>query len=199
MVEIVNVPATLSNEVANLLKRTQLANPLLKYKKGKWYIGEDEVALGREYIAFPTQWTVGWQKWVDKQKVAEELGKAAEGYVPKEREELDDIEKKGEDDPWCPVNFLPLEDAETGDFVVFTSSSFGGSLAIQRVVNRYSREIANGKNLGNPIVKLDTYDRRTREYGMIPTPRLEIVGWENDDIPPPPIGEEMNDAIPDHL
>jgi hypothetical protein len=178
-----NLPANLSHAAANLLKATTRANPILRYKKGKYFIGEDEVPLGREYIAFPREWTRGWVKWEDGQVVAERLGKPAEGYVPLDRDELGDNEKQGEEDPWSQQNLLPLVDVETDEFIVFASSSFGGSLAIQKVVNRYSREIAAGKNLGNPTIKIDTYDRPSKDYDPIPTPRFIITGWENDSAP----------------
>ena len=40
---------------------------LLKYdnKKEKYFIGEDEVPLGREYIAHCDQYARGWIKFVD--------------------------------------------------------------------------------------------------------------------------------------
>ena len=94
-------------------------------------------------------------------------------------------------DPWALQNLLPLEDRETGEFIIFVSSSFGGKLAIEKLVNRYAREIGAGRDLGNPIIRLGTYDRPNKEYGPIPTPQFEIVGWENPEAPLPPIKDAL--------
>jgi hypothetical protein len=194
------VPAKLSDEAANLLKQTARANPLLRYKKGKYCIGDDEVALGREYIAFCTEWTIGWCRWQDGQIVEERLGKPAEGYSPPDRDELGHTDKSawedGDSDPWARQSLLPLEDCESGEFIVFVTSSFGGKLAIEKLVNRYAREIGTGRNLGNPIIKLGSYERTNKEYGPIPTPMFEVVGWENENAPLPPLKEALNDDIP---
>jgi hypothetical protein len=46
------LPATLNDAAVNILKETARANPLLRFKKGKYLIGEDEIPAGREYVAF---------------------------------------------------------------------------------------------------------------------------------------------------
>jgi len=189
-----NVPANLSNAAAHLLKATARSNPLMRYKKGKFFIGDDEIPLGREYFAFPREWTRGLVRWENGQIVEERLGKVADGFQIPDRNELGHTDQSAWEngkDPWARQNLLPLEDLETGEFIIFVSSSYGGKLAIEKLVNRYAREIGAGRDLGNPIIRLGTYDRPDTEYGPIPTPKFEIVGWENPEAPLPPIKDAL--------
>jgi hypothetical protein len=198
-----NLPAKLSNEAANILKQTTRANPLLRFIKGKYKIGDEEIPVGREYVAFPLQWTRGWVKWQDGQIVAgsERLGKVADGFVPCDRDELGDLDKtQWEDvdsDPWQLQNLLPLEDAETGEFVVFVSGSFGGKMAVEKLCNRVARDLSAGRNLGNPTIKLDIGEFSTKKYGKVPRPEFTIIAWENETAPLPPIKDALGgDSIP---
>lgn len=137
-----NLPAQLSDGIDHILKQTARSNPLLRFRKGKYFIGDDEVPLGREYIAYALDWTRGWVKWQQGVIVADRLGRVADGFVPPEREELGDNEGgkwEGGNDPWVLQNILPLEDAATGEFLLFVSSSFGGKLAIEKLCNRVAR------------------------------------------------------------
>jgi hypothetical protein len=60
-----HLPAQSGGGVDNILKETSRSNPRLLFKKGKFYIGEDQIPLGREYVAFPLDWARGWVKWED--------------------------------------------------------------------------------------------------------------------------------------
>jgi hypothetical protein len=182
-----------------MLQETASANPRLVYKKGKFYLEEAEVELGHKYIAFPREWTRGWVKWEDGRPVNEKLGKASV-YDPPERKELGDLDKsKWEDedkDPWSMQNILPLVDIKTGEFVLFCSSSWGGLRAIRKLVNQYYRDLKSGRDRGNPIVEIGSYDRET-EHGPTPTPKFDIVDWENPEAPLPPIKDTLGgDEIP---
>ena len=64
-----NVPANLETEAANLLATTKSHEKLLKFKKSKFYVMDDEVAIGREFIAHANQLTTGWIKFVGNQVV----------------------------------------------------------------------------------------------------------------------------------
>jgi hypothetical protein len=197
-----NLPASLSDQAANILKQTTRANPLLRFVTGKYKIGEDEIAAGREYVVFPMEWTRGWTKWHDGQIVAgsERLGKVAAGFVPCEREELGDTDpsqwEDEDSDPWQMQNMLPLEDAETGEFVVFVSSSFGGKMAIEKLCNRVARDLNAGRNLGNPTIKLGIAEFSTKKYGKVSRPEFTIISWENEDAPLPPIKDAVGDEVP---
>jgi hypothetical protein len=190
--------------VDNILKETSRSNPRLLFKKGKFYIGEDQIALGREYVAFPLDWARGWVKWEDGRIVdAQHMGRVADGYVLPERDELGDNDKSqwpdGKDDPWQAQNILPLEDAETGEFLIFVSGSYGAKIAVEKLCNRVARNIKAGKDLGLPTIELAVAEFSTKDYGKIDRPDFPIVKWERGedaprDISPP--STSLNDSIP---
>ena len=129
----------------------------------KYMVGEDEVAMGREYIAHCDQYARGWVKF-------------AEGKPP-ERDELDEPMLAGTpDDPWVFQRYLPLEDPETGEVQVFVSKSVGGKIALADLLGVFERNFDRGR----PIVKLAIGSFKTRDYGVKPRPSLPIVGWTGD-------------------
>ena len=147
---------------------------LLKYdnKKEKYFIGEDEVPLGREYIAHCDQYARGWIKFVDKELVDQKVFKVSEGKPP-EREDLDDLEFAGaEDDPWVFQRYLPLEDPETGEIVIFVSKSIGGKIALGDLMEIYERTWDRGL----AMVKLATSTFKSKKYGLTPRPSFSVIG-----------------------
>jgi hypothetical protein len=197
----VKLPAQLSAGVDHILKQTSRSNPLLRFKKGKYLVGDDEVALGREYIAYPLDWTRGWVKWQQGGIVAERLGRVADGFLPPERDELGDNDKstwEDGNDPWALQNMLPLEDAETGEFLVFVSSSFGGKLAVEKLCNRVARDLKAGRDRGLPTIGLAVSQFSTKGFGEVQRPDFVIVGWEHDKQEQvlPPTDNALNDSIP---
>ena len=110
---------------------------LLKFKKGEYFIGEDQVLLGTEYIAHAIAWTKCWIKFVDGDVVERNVYRVAKNERPPEREDLDDLEK----DNWPEgIDGNPADRglfnicfrlrASDGEIVIFTTSSFGGRRAV---------------------------------------------------------------------
>src|SRR5262249_18619513 len=85
-----NLPANYEEEADNLLAATQGHEKLLKFVKGKYKVRDDEVPLGTQYVAHANELTYCWIKFADSKVVDRRMGKAAEGFAPPEREELDD-------------------------------------------------------------------------------------------------------------
>ena len=88
----------------------------LKFVKGKYEIGDDEVPLGTEYIAHINQLCRGWVKFVDGMVAERYIGKIADGFRPQPREELSDADpKKWKEkdadgkprDPWVKLGSCP--------------------------------------------------------------------------------------------
>jgi hypothetical protein len=71
---------------------------LLKFNKGDWLIGEDEVPEGTEYIAYIDEVARGWVKFEDKQVVDRQIVKVRDGHAPKRQELGDDDESQWEVD-----------------------------------------------------------------------------------------------------
>jgi hypothetical protein len=209
--EVMNVtsklPATHEEEADNLLAATEDCGfeKLLKFKKGKFYLRDDEVPLGTEFVAHPSQLTLCWIKFVDGKVVDRRHGKAAEGYVPPEREELGDMDKSkwetGLDgnpkSPWSFQHLLPLENLESGEVFIFTTGTTGGEIAVKELCRAWARRAKKGSR-ANPIVKLATLDMPTKAYGAVPRPYFPITAW--DELPASDVkanaANELNDNIP---
>jgi len=57
------LPANVEEEAANILSTTKSHERLLKFKKSKFYVLDDEVPIGSEFIAHANQLTTGWIKF----------------------------------------------------------------------------------------------------------------------------------------
>ena len=70
---------------------------MLKFKKGTFSVGDDEVALGTEFLAHPAAWTKAWIKFVDEKVAERQFYPVAQGERPAQREDLDEL-----DEAACP-------------------------------------------------------------------------------------------------
>jgi hypothetical protein len=136
--------------------------------------------------------------------------RVALGERPRERENLDDLEKanwpEGIDgkpaDPWTLQHLLPLERVSDGEVVIFTTPSFGGRLAVADLCKVYAKRAEKNANCGQPIVKLAKTEMPTKKFGRVPRPHFEIVRWDDPpsgfDKAPPSIvpGDDFDDSIP---
>jgi hypothetical protein len=201
------LPTPYEEEADALLEATQGREKLLKFVKGKYKIRDDEVPLGTQYVVHANQLTYCWIKFRDKQVVEPRLhGKAAEKWVPPEREELDDNDKSkweigldGEPkDPWVFQHLLPFENLETGEVLIFATSSNGGQIATEELVREYARRLKRKGSRALPIVKLASTTFTSKKYGEVLRPDFVVDGWED-----APTGDhkstaahDMDDEIP---
>src|SRR6516164_1593168 len=112
---------------------------LLKFVKGQFLSGDNEVPAGREFIAHADQLAHGYTKFVGGKVAEQRIGLVAdESFVLPERPELGDTDEsrwetdsKGDPkDPWAFQYALPLEDPDTGELFTFVTGSHGGNSAI---------------------------------------------------------------------
>lgn len=169
--------------------------PLLKFKKDEHFVlGADKVPEGTEYVAHAQEVREGWSKFKDKKLVDEKSGKPVLGFVLPERDELGDLDRKqwpkndrGDPvDPWVKQSFLPLENAATGQLVIFVSSSQGGMGAIATLCGSAARNIRRG----NPRIRLRVGSYKHPKFGRVQVPEFTVVGWDD-----PPIAAEFNDQL----
>jgi hypothetical protein len=90
MQETTNLPAKLADEVTNLLRASESPLRLIKFKKGKFFVGKEEIPLGREFVAYCRDWQQGWVKFVDGEVVDRRIGRVADGFRVPDRDELGD-------------------------------------------------------------------------------------------------------------
>src|SRR5262245_13538409 len=100
---------------------------LLKFIKGEYFVGEDEVPKGTEYAAVMFEERRGWVKFVDGKPVDYRIGLVREGYVLPTRQSLGDndpafwpTDKKGNpQDIWVKQAYLPIVDIESNEMLCF--------------------------------------------------------------------------------
>jgi hypothetical protein len=174
---------------------------LLKFAKGTWSLGDDKARAGAEFIACPEAVVIGWIRF-DNQRVVERILKRPgdKRRLP-DRDELSmadrsewPLDSKGlPKDPWVKQHYLPLIDGD-GALVTFVSGSVGGKLAIGKLCSAYL------KNKTRPVVKLDVGSFRSKEYGAIPAPDFNIIGFEGADLETAPQNakehRDFSDTVP---
>jgi hypothetical protein len=189
---------------------------ILKFNKGLWEVGDDEIAEGTQYVVLIDQVAREWVKFEDSAPTKRLRFPIADGVPPPPREQLGDTDKSKWEvdddgkprDPWTlqwQLGMVPV--GALGDLVVFTTSSKGGESCIVNLCGIYGRSPRNGML---PIVALKTRSYKRKTYGKIQTPDLLIVGWDTGgapSIPPVPSAPiaaanadaeviEMDDEIP---
>jgi len=180
---------------------------LLKFVKGRWESGDDELPIGTEFIAHIDQLAKGWIHFENNEVVGEPIiVKIADGKKLPTREELpDNNPKKWEKDdngnprdPWAKQWYLPLVSVETGELHTYVTGSDGGDQAITNLCNVYGHKVNDGML---PIVALRSSGYKHKKFGRIKKPELPIVGWDGTPpaaIPmqPPPNADMGGDAVP---
>ena len=190
------LPAQLDHDIDVLLQETARSNPLLRWKQETNYrIGEDQRELGRKYIAYPREWSRGYVVWKDGEFLGHNVKRVVDDPTVLPREAMGHNDKsEWEDpdkDPVCFMNYLPLTDVETGEFVVLSTGSIGGKIAIESLCNHVAREIKAGRKSGEPIIRLATKSMKTR-FGERMRPDFPISGWLDQE----PIEKDLDDTIP---
>src|SRR5262249_44762432 len=130
------------------------------------------------------------------------IGKVAEGYKQPPRNDMGDLdESKWERDasgkprdPWSEQFYLPMEDAETGDIVIFVTGSHGGKGAVRALLNVASRNL----HKGTPVIRLAVGSYKHKTFGRIETPEFPVVNYIGGGIivEKASVAEELNDEVP---
>lgn len=210
-----NAITTNSNETDNILNAAQDdagLGKILKFKKGNYLIGDDEISLGTKFIVHTNAWLKMWLKFVDHKVADRKAYRVALGEKPPAREELDDLDKSlwsdgidGEPaDPWTQQYMIPFENISSGEIVIFTTSSVGGRRAVSDLCLAYARRAKKGCR-GHPIVTLAARPMPSK-YGKVPAPVFKIISWDDAadnaavgtlEEPPPVTSEnDFDDEIP---
>ena len=155
---------------------------LLKFVDGRYLLGgSEEVPLGRQYVALIPDIRRGWTKFVGGRLVDQKIGRLADGFKLQPRDTLGDIEKTAWEtdgdgnfrDPWAAQIYLPLEDLESGELVVFVTGSKGGHRAVGSVCSVYGR----APDGGLPIIEIGESSYLHKLYRRkIPEPKFTVVG-----------------------
>jgi hypothetical protein len=96
-------------------------------------------------------------------------------------------------DPWVLQYLLPMEDPETNEVRIFVGGSFGARRAVSELCSAYGRRRVKNPSAGQPIVKLQKALMPTRNFGDVPRPLFEIVGWDDETVSTPV--REITEAV----
>jgi hypothetical protein len=212
---------TMSNELASLKNHFQQVaaetqggalGTLLKFKKGRYYINEVEVT-GETRIAHVEATMRGYVKFQDGKRVAQRIGRVADGFQLPRRDDLGDLDQEEWQrdssgklvDPWSQQYYLPMEDPEDGAIAIFVTGSVGGIGAVGKLCDVFSNNL--GKGL--PVIKLDVRSYPHPDWGRIETPDFKVLSWDGGEVVIPPSSppaspqpaaavkkDDMNDEIP---
>jgi hypothetical protein len=175
---------------------------LVKFSKGKWFTGDDEMQAAHDFIARPHELMQGWVKFEGGKVTDRREGLVADpGFTLANRDELGDTDPANWErdpagkprDPWTLQYFLPLEDLKTGESLTFVTASQGGFAAIGRLMNQFVR---NAADKGLPMVRLGTDSYKHKTFGRVEVPEFKVTGWTHsaDKLVPPTA--DMADEIP---
>jgi hypothetical protein len=64
---------------------------LLRFDKGKYFIGDDEVKIGHEMLAHVESTMRGWTKFENGKVVEQHVGRISDGFRPPARDSLGDL------------------------------------------------------------------------------------------------------------
>jgi hypothetical protein len=156
---------------------------LLKFSKGHFLAGTEEIPAGTKFVAHAELWVRGWVKFKGGQLVDRRVGRVADGFVVPEREALGDNDSStwetdthgDPQDPWSAQSYLPME-TEDGEILTFVSGSVGGRQAVSRLCARAARQMATK---GLPIISLGIESYKHPNYGRIDKPDFQIIAWTN--------------------
>jgi hypothetical protein len=178
-----------------------MVGPFLRFAKGKWKIGEEEVPLGREYLVMAQEIELGDVLFVDKKLAKQSFGLLRDGFTFADPKML----KPAGD--WVQQYRIPLVDAESGEPVTWlasVSTSKGVKSAVGTLLRHYSK-VSHTPLV--PVIALGsgTYDHPT--YGETPVPVLKHRRWHDTGVAPAPVlapakssasqtADDMDDDIP---
>jgi len=172
---------------------------IIKFNKGTWLCGDDEIQAGTKYVCHLDQAMRGWVKFIDGKIVERRIGKIADEFRFAPRDELGDTdpaawpekdEKGNPRDPWARQYFVPLVSIDGGQVFTFVTGSKGGEIAIRNLCLIYGHRFVNNR----PIIALKKNSFKHKTFGRIETPELAVVGWEAG--PTLPAVDDMYDDVP---
>lgn len=175
-----NQPAALARLAA--ATKSSVDMRLVKFNKGIWSIGDNQEDGGRRFIAHADQLAHGWIKFLGGKVAEQRIGLVTDtAFVLPERDELGDTDESRWEtdpsgkprDPWVFQQYMPLEDADSGELFSFVTGSQGGKSGISKLVNLYVRNVHRGL----PIVRLGKDSYKHKQFGRVETPEFQVAAW----------------------
>jgi hypothetical protein len=185
--EVANAPANYFEAYGEQASPNAVEGSYLKFSKGDYTAGKDDVDVGTKLIANMDKLQVGWVRWHGGKPTKKLLGFITKGFQPAQRDTLGDdneavweVDVTGKSsDPWQFSNELVLKDQSVeGDdgLYTFTTSSRGGINCVGDLCKSYGKSATMRPNEW-PVIALNVDSYVHDSYGKIKTPQFDIVGW----------------------
>ncbi|HEV7910736.1 MAG TPA: hypothetical protein VGP28_06555 [Methylocella sp.] len=157
----------------------------LKCAKGKWLLDDVEIETGADGLKFcpiMETATVGEVLWHDQKIVERNVGRISDGFLPPTPANI--AEKWN---PYIAVLGVRCDDGHLGELLTFTSSSWGGWFAFQRLINPWRLK----GRAAFPVCTLSTKERHDENRNVDPV--FKHAGWSAREnfaelLPPPAAG-----------
>jgi hypothetical protein len=185
--------------------------PIKFSKEGKFVRTSDDEPLPEDarYVCVYDQTQAGMIRFFGKGEQPERhMGPIFQGFMPPKREELGDLDQSQWDvglsgqpvDPWQHQMLLPLQDIETGELMIFNTSSVTGRRAVGALLTLCERMRVREPDQ-YPVVKLRIggFNHRDERVGWVKTPAFDVVGRTpkgETATATAAIANDLDDAIP---
>jgi hypothetical protein len=170
---------------------------------------DEEIPEGTELVVIYDQIMGGWIRFCGKGNPPDRrMGPIFGGFMPPKREELGDADEgqweTGLDgkpaDPWQHQLLLPLQNPETGELLVFGTTSITGRREVGNLINQCDKLRTREPDV-YPVIKLQVggFQHRDDRIGYVRTPKFPIVGRaakDNTAAANTAIADNLSDEIP---
>ena len=184
----------------------------IKFGKNGAYqkqLDDAEIPKGTKCVVVYDQTRLGWIKFQGKGlQPIRKMGLVFDGFNPVERNELDDQDQSlwevgisGEPtDPWQFQILLPLQDTESGELLIFGTTSKTGRGACDNVISMCERMQRSEPDY-YPIIRLDvgSYLHKNPRIGKVLKPQFTRIGRAlkaDVSVSSTDASDDFNDAVP---
>jgi hypothetical protein len=138
----------------------------LKCAKGHWLLDDNEAEPGMKVCIIMPTVMAGEVLWQDHKIVERNIGRIEDDFMPPRQ-----ITEGWS--PYTSFQAVRADDGNLGELVTFTSSSWGGKFAFQKLANPYRLK----QRRQFPICLLETKERGDINGNIDPV--FRIVGWSD--------------------
>jgi hypothetical protein len=203
-------PAVINDGLSYLASDASGGTVLRFNKDGKFIKptqGDEEVPEGTQLVCHWDQARGGFQRFLEKGERPDVRIDLVFGGKPPERDELDDNDPATwpvsqltgkQEDPWRKIRIVPLENPETGEILLFSTTSKTGIRAVSNLLQQAARMMAKEPNQ-LPVIKLRCGGYDDRRFGWVRVPAFEFIGKApktNIAAADTSMGADLDDEIP---
>jgi hypothetical protein len=172
----------------NYLAKHSSGGTVLRFSKDGRFVkptaGDEEVPEGTQLACIWDQARGGFQRFHGKGERPTLKIDLVFGGNPPQRDDLGDTDSSQwevsdmtgrPEDPWREVLMVPLQSLETGEVLVFSTSSITGLRAVSNLLTQSARMSAKDPD-HYPVIALRAGGYEHRKFGWVKVPAFERVG-----------------------